>query len=39
MIFLIVIVLAVLAVLVFVGLGVVMLMTWSSLRGKRDDKR
>jgi hypothetical protein len=32
-------VLAVTAVLSFVGLGVIMLMTWSSLRGKRDDKR
>ena len=37
--FLIVIVLVVLAVLLFVGLGAVMLMIWLSPRGKRDDKR
>lgn len=36
---LIVIILVVLALLLFVGLGAVMLTIWLSLRGKRDDKR
>ena len=39
MVFLIVIILVVLAFLLFVGLGAVMLTTWLSLRGRRDDKR
>jgi hypothetical protein len=36
---LIVIILVVPALLLFVGLGAVMLTIWLSLRGKRDDKR
>lgn len=39
LVFLIVIILVFLACLLFVGLGAVMLTTWLSLRGKRDDKR
>ena len=39
MVFLIVIILAVLAILLFVALAAVMLTTWLSSRGRRHDKR